>query len=153
MFVAGLEALDDLNAVLWRGVTGYRERSKLAQMTCQRLYSGHPLDVLRENQSLVSLPGELFQPVSDVVEFAGLPGLRVRVAYLLQAGDELEYVPDANLLTERFQIDDALLFGFVIAPALAGIQLNGNYGNLLRRQVIQDVVLSPTKLQLAVSRP
>ena len=71
--------------------------------------------VLGEDQGLVPLGRELSHPFLDVRQLAGLAGLGIRVANLLEPHNQLQHVLNPHFGSQRLQVHDAFPFRPVIA--------------------------------------
>ena len=151
VLAAGLESLDDGGSLLLRRVSGDGERGELAQAVDGRLHARLAGYVLREHQRLVALRREEFDPVSDVVQLAGLAGHGVGVAYLLEPRDEFQDVAHLDFGAQFPQVDDAFLLGFFITPALPIAQFDRGHRDQLIGQVVQDLAFLAAELQFRVT--
>ena len=151
MLGAGPEPFDDAGPVFRRHLPGDDQRCEAAQILCRQRHTEALAGVLGEDQGLVALGDQLIQSIADVGELARLAGPGIGVADLLEARDEFEYMLDAHLGAEGLQVDDSLLLGHLVAPALRGVQFDGNLRHQFRRQILQDVILLAAELQFPVA--
>ena len=124
---------------------------KLSQVMCRGCNARCVPGVLRKDQRLVPLRGQLKEPVMDVVEFTGYSRSGIDIADLLQTRDQFQNMMDRHLPAQRPQIDNTVMLGLIVAFSLLWFERDPEFGLQLGRKVIKHIGLPAPKLEFAVT--